>query len=81
MIRDARLEGGDIAEWEVDGGTIILTGDEAERAEREIYALPWDPQRIAMTTADADLSSGWRGDLPRNAHTTATRPVSWSAMA
>lgn len=36
-------EGGDIAEWEVDGGTIILTGDEVERAEREIYALPWDP--------------------------------------
>lgn len=36
-------EGGDIADWEVDGGKVELTEAEAERAEKEIYANPPDP--------------------------------------
>ena len=36
-------EGGEIEEWEADNGDVTLTDAEAERAEREIYDLPWDP--------------------------------------
>lgn len=33
-------EGGEIEDWEVDGGKVTLTDAEAERAQAEIYALP-----------------------------------------
>ena len=34
--------GGEITDWEVDNGTVTLTEAEAERAEAEIYKLPWN---------------------------------------
>lgn len=35
-------DGGEITALEVDNGTVTLTEAEYDRAEREIYDLPWD---------------------------------------
>ena len=35
-------EGGEITDWEIDGGATRLSDAEAERAEHEIYNIPPD---------------------------------------